>query len=41
MLPILENFEATSGSMYGYEGKSFPAYDQDTGTWKQTWVDDT
>lgn len=36
---IKENFEATSGKMKGYVGKSFSVYDPKTETWHQTWVD--
>lgn len=36
---IKENFEATSGQMAGYIGKSYSVYNPQTGQWKQTWVD--
>lgn len=37
---IYENFEATdAGKMTGYKGKSFTVYNPQSGTWKQTWVD--
>jgi len=36
---IKENFEATSGQMKGYIGKSYSVYNPKTGEWKQTWVD--
>jgi len=36
---IEENFEALTGDMAGYEGKSYSVYNPQTGEWKQTWVD--
>jgi hypothetical protein len=36
---IEENFEALTGDMAGYEGKSYSVYNPQTGKWKQTWVD--
>lgn len=36
---IQENFSAVSGRFKGYEGKSFSVYHEQTGTWRQTWVD--
>lgn len=36
---IKENFEATSGQMKGYIGKSYSVYNPKTQKWKQTWVD--
>lgn len=36
---IKENFEAVSGGMKGYIGKSYSVYNPQTGEWKQTWVD--
>lgn len=36
---IKENFEATSGQMKGYLGKSYSVYNPQTKEWKQTWVD--
>ena len=36
---IKENFEATSGTMDGYIGKSYSVYNAQTQQWKQTWVD--
>lgn len=38
---ILENFEAHSGQFAGYKGKSFSVYQKITGTWRQTWVDNS
>lgn len=36
---IQENFEAKSGKMAGFTGKSWSVYNPRTGEWKQTWVD--
>lgn len=36
---LLENFEALSGQMRGYKGKSFSVYNPRAKEWKQTWVD--
>ena len=36
---IKENFEATSGQMKGFIGKSYSVYNSQSGEWKQTWVD--
>lgn len=36
---IKENFEARSGSMKGFTGKSYSVYNPQSGEWKQTWVD--
>ena len=36
---IEENFEALTGDMAGYEGKSYSVYHPQTGEWKQTWID--
>lgn len=36
---IKENFEATSGRMKGFIGKSYSVYNPETEEWKQTWVD--
>jgi len=36
---LRENFEALTGSMKGFRGKSWSAYNGATGEWHQTWVD--
>lgn len=36
---IKENFEATSGALEGFVGKSYSVYNPKTETWHQTWVD--
>lgn len=36
---IQENFEAHSGALAGFEGRSHSVYQPRTGTWQQTWVD--
>lgn len=36
---IKENFEALSGDLTGFEGKSYSVFNPRTGKWKQTWVD--
>lgn len=36
---IKENFEAHSGAYKGFVGKSYSVYQAQSGTWKQTWVD--
>ncbi|HKK46856.1 MAG TPA: hypothetical protein VJ964_15120 [Balneolaceae bacterium] len=36
---IQENFEATSGRMKGYKGKSVSIYQKRKQMWQQTWVD--
>jgi hypothetical protein len=36
---IKENFEAITGEMKGYIGKSFTVFDSTTNSWYQTWVD--
>lgn len=36
---IQENFEATSGRMKGYKGKSVSIYEKRSNMWRQTWVD--
>ena len=36
---IKENFEATSGELKGFVGKSYTVYNPKTETWHQTWVD--
>lgn len=36
---IKENFEATSGQLAGFIGKSYSVYNANTNEWKQTWVD--
>ncbi|MGD8428309.1 MAG: hypothetical protein PVH63_11820 [Balneolaceae bacterium] len=38
---VMENFEAKTGRLKGYEGKSVSVYEKRTGTWKQTWVDNS
>lgn len=38
---IKENFEAISGKMKGYIGKSYSVFNSKTGEWKQTWVDNS
>lgn len=36
---ILENFEAKTGKLRGYKGKSMSVYEKKSATWRQTWVD--
>lgn len=36
---ISEHFEATSGELEGYKGQSYSVYNNSTGEWKQTWID--
>lgn len=36
---IKENFEALSGNLKGFMGKSYSVFNPRTGKWKQTWVD--
>jgi hypothetical protein len=36
---LQENFAVASGSMQGFEGKSWSVLDRPSGRWKQTWVD--
>lgn len=38
---IKENFEATTGKLKGYIGKSYSVYNPSSGKWKQTWVDNS
>lgn len=38
---IQENFEALTGPLKGYMGKSWSVYNRRTGQWKQTWVDNS
>lgn len=36
---LLENFEATEGSLKGYKGKSMSVYNPQRKSWHQAWVD--
>lgn len=38
---LLEEFKITKGADAGFEGKSWSVYNQKTGKWHQTWVDNS